>query len=921
MSIIAVNDAPALAGIEATPLAVTENNPATAVTATLAVSDVDSPNLASATVSILANYVNGEDVHQVFADTASITGSWNAGTGVLTLSGADTLAAYQAAIRSVTYQNTSDNPSTVIRTLSISVNDGALASNTVTRDITVAALNDAPVLDNSGNMTLTTITEDQTNNSGDTVASIIASASGDRITDVDTGAIEGIAITNVNWGTDNSWFEYSTDGGSTWTLLHSQADDRALLLRSTDLIRFEPRGYGVETASIEFRAWDQTSGSAGDEVDTTSNGGSTAFSTAKETATITTTAVNDAPTFGVQPGASIEHLADGGQSSVANDVVVLADGSSITAGYGRYNGADAWVIAKFRPDGGLDSSFGTNGSVILEFGAGSDRADAILEQPDGKLVVGGYTYNGSNRDFTLIRLNSDGSADTGFGAAGRIDIDLGGNEYEVGVAIDSTGDLYVTGNTSTGNLIVARINGTDGSLDAGYGTAGIANIDLGAFDNAFAIAIDASDRVVATGRTTPNAFVARLTTSGSLDTTFDTDGWTTTAMEGQGAYGFSILVQADGNIVITGLSYDYSAPAGQQELFGIARFTDTGALDTGFAGDGVVRTAVPDAANWFNGAYDVAQQADGKLVVVGYVDMGSFDSDWGVFRYNTDGSLDASFDGDGILVPQTGRYWNQAYAVDIASDGTIVVAGSASYTSYEVTTVVHINPDGSTDTTAASGVVDDSPTFVEGSSPVILDSDVTVFDRELTDADNFDGASLTLVRNGGASADDQFSATGLLGALTEGGNLVYDSVTIGTVTTNSAGLLELNFNASADNDAVNETLRSIAYSNSSDSPPASVQIDWTFDDGNTGAQGSGGALQATGSTLVTITAVNDAPVLAAIEAAPWRSPRTTPPPRSPPPWLFPMSTRPTCTGHDLRLGKLRQRRGRPGLRGHGQHRG
>ncbi|MCP4379650.1 MAG: hypothetical protein GY794_26215, partial [bacterium] len=81
----------------------------------------------------------------------------------------------------------------------------------------------------------------------------------------------------------------------------------------------------------------------------------------------------------------------------------------------------------------------------------------------------------------------------------------------------------------------------------------------------------------------------------------------------------------------------------------------------------------------------------------------------------------------------------------------------------------------------------------------------------------------------------------------------------GTVTTHSAGTLVLTFNSSATSALVDSTLQSIAYSNSSDDPPATVQIDWSFSDGNTGSQGTGGALQATGSTTVTITPVNDDP--------------------------------------------------------------
>ncbi|MCP3938809.1 MAG: hypothetical protein GY708_25960, partial [Actinomycetia bacterium] len=154
--------------------------------------------------------------------------------------------------------------------------------------------------------------------------------------------------------------------------------------------------------------------------------------------------------------------------------------------------------------------------------------------------------------------------------------------------------------------------------------------------------------------------------------------------------------------------------------------------------------------------------------------------------------------------------------------------------------------------------------FTEGAAAEVLDADVTISDPELDALNgglgNYNGASLTLVRNGGASAEDVFTNSGLLSALTESGALVYNGTTIGTVTTNSGGTLVLSFNTNATSALVDSTLQSIAYSNSSDTPPVSAQIDWTFDDGNTaGSQGTGGALQATGSTTITITATNDDP--------------------------------------------------------------
>ncbi len=153
-----------------------------------------------------------------------------------------------------------------------------------------------------------------------------------------------------------------------------------------------------------------------------------------------------------------------------------------------------------------------------------------------------------------------------------------------------------------------------------------------------------------------------------------------------------------------------------------------------------------------------------------------------------------------------------------------------------------------------------SVSYTENGALVVLDAYVTIADGQLSADDNFSGATLTLMRNGGAAVQDVFSATGTLGTLTQGATLVVGGTGIGTVTTNSGGALVLTFNAGATNALVNEAIQQIAYGNTSDAPPPSVQIDWTFSDGNTGAQGSGGALTAAGSSTVAITGVNDAPV-------------------------------------------------------------
>jgi len=145
------NVPPALSNIEAAALDYTENDPAVAVTSQIAVSDADDTNLESATIAITAGYQQGEDLLEYSGPLAS---NWDPDTGTLTLTGTAPVADYQAALRAVTYRNTSDDPSTAPRTVCFTVNDGQDDSNTVCRQVTVTAVNDVPVLTTNSGLTV-----------------------------------------------------------------------------------------------------------------------------------------------------------------------------------------------------------------------------------------------------------------------------------------------------------------------------------------------------------------------------------------------------------------------------------------------------------------------------------------------------------------------------------------------------------------------------------------------------------------------------------------------------------------------------------------------------------------------------------------------------------------------------------------------
>jgi len=233
--------------------------------------------------------------------------------------------------------------------------------------------------------------------------------------------------------------------------------------------------------------------------------------------------------------------------------------------------------------------------------------------------------------------------------------------------------------------------------------------------------------------------------------------------------------------------------------------------------------------------------------------------------YNLNDSAGGRFDIDpntGEIMVADGTRLN--YEANPTHDITVAVTNAAGESHDEVLTIAINNLNESpTFETGGTNTLDANPTFVEDGPPVLLDADVQIFDEELTSIDDFDGTSITISRVGSANADDVFSATGTVAPLTDGGDII---ITFGLVNfdignvTNSGGELTLDFvvpdNALGglvdQNDIVNQVLQSITYSNSSNTPPSSVDLEWTFDDGNTGEQGTGGAGSVTATTSVNI---------------------------------------------------------------------
>ncbi|MCA9159301.1 MAG: cadherin domain-containing protein, partial [Planctomycetales bacterium] len=511
-------------------------------------------------------------------------------------------------------------------------------------------------------------------------------------------------------------------------------------------------------------------------------------------------------------------------------------------------------------DGSLDTSFGGGtGKVATAIGIGADNAKSVKVLANGKiLVVGSAIFSGSY-DIALVQYNADGSLDTSFGGGdGIANSGIAGSDEGNCVAVQSDGKILVAGSDNS-NFLLARFL-SDGSLDTSYGTSGRVSTDFaGGLDKAYSMTLQADGKALLGGLTfngTSFDFgVVRYHTDGTHDTSFNSTGKVSIDLgANSNDTGYAITTQTDGKILLSGWT---DADGGND--FGLVRLNSNGSLDTTFNGTGKVVTPIGSGSDL---GLSVTVQSDGKILVAGQSNTAG--NNFAAVRYNSDGSLDTTFGGTGKVDTNFGGSSDdRGAAVLVQSDGKILVAGTSTINGNYDFAIGRFNTDGSLDarfntTSTLGGTV----AYTEGGSPVVLDNDVSIFDIELSSLNNFSGASLTLVRSGGTNAQDQFSATGLLGVLTQAGNLVYNGTTIGTVTTNSGGTLVLTFNSNATQTNVNAAMRLIGYSNNSDTPPSSVQINWTFNDGNSGSQGTGGALTANGSTTVNITATNDEQALA-----------------------------------------------------------
>lgn len=365
----------------------------------------------------------------------------------------------------------------------------------------------------------------------------------------------------------------------------------------------------------------------------------------------------------------------GSGGDYAFSAALQADNKIVVAGYCT-NSSEDFTLIRYNSDGTLDTSFDFDGIVSTDFGSnGDDEGKSVAIQSDGKIVVAGISSNGFHWGFALIRYNSDGSPDNNFGTGGKVTTLIGNSDaFAQSVVLQNDGKIVVAGYISDGslyNFALVRYN-SNGSLDSSFGLDGKITTDFGNNgDLAFSSVIQSDGKILVAGYTIIGAkydlALARYTPDGSLDNTFSSDGKITTAIGSATDRGYSVAVQRDGKIVVAGKSFN-----GSDDNFVLVRYNTDGTLDNTFDSDGKVSTAIGSTSDDGN---SVAIQDDGKIVVAGAATINGTDKNFTLVRYNTDGTLDNTFDAEGKVTMAIGDTDSRANSVVIQRDGKIVVAG------------------------------------------------------------------------------------------------------------------------------------------------------------------------------------------------------------------------------------------------------
>lgn len=320
--------------------------------------------------------------------------------------------------------------------------------------------------------------------------------------------------------------------------------------------------------------------------------------------------------------------------------------------------------------GDLDPSFGTGGKVTHDFGVlGGTGGEAYAVQvlSDGKILLAGSSAYGAEADFAVLRLQPDGTLDPAFGHNGKVAVPLGDREdIPHAMALDAQNRIVVAGEYNVGQQTmfgVIRLM-PDGALDTTFGDGGKVLFPAG--DPSFSargVAIDGEGRIVLGGKAYANGktgfAAARLLENGQFDNSFDGDGRRQVFFDSSWGFAVNVMLGAHGKIIMAGEA---------DNAFAAARLNENGALDKNFGGTGKVTYP---AGRSLTQAFAATLDGKNRILVTG-----DADGHMAMTRIKPDGSLDASFNDDGIRTVSINNSFGRAYGITTDSQLRIVLTGS-----------------------------------------------------------------------------------------------------------------------------------------------------------------------------------------------------------------------------------------------------
>lgn len=422
-------------------------------------------------------------------------------------------------------------------------------------------------------------------------------------------------------------------------------------------------------------------------------------------------------------GTSGSVVSDFGSNAVILDSVVQPNGKIILAGYAT-NGMHDFFVARYNSDGSLDTSFDGDGKTTTDFGTSNDEASAVILQPDGKIVAGGAASISSKYNFALARYNSDGSLDTSFDGDGKVLTNIQNYSDVINdLVLLSDGKLVATGYSMnpqaswTEDLALARYN-SDGSLDASFDGDGVVVTTTTTAESGKSIGVQPDGKILVSGTAEVSGVGNFLTMRFNANGSLDTSFDTdgmVTTSFGTSALVSAQMIQPDGKVLVGG-----QRASGLTSIAVLARYNSDGSLDTSFDGDGKLDSLFANNLQWVS---DLEVQNDGKIVFIG--DGGVSENSVFAVRLNTNGSLDTSLNQTGVTPAMP--VVQDAISLHLLSEGKLIITGREFGQYYKPVLVKAqwpsvIPPTSTTATTATTTTTQPSTATPSGGSVIVMPS-------------------------------------------------------------------------------------------------------------------------------------------------------------------------------------------------------